>query len=67
MDELTAAMRETLGDAGINLKRLAAKTGISYCALYNSLGFVGKGRDLRAEKFMKICRVLKRDPWEFIP
>lgn len=67
MDELTKALGETLRDTGINLKRLAAKTGISYCALYNGLGFGGKGRDLRAEEFMKICRVLKLDPWEFIP
>ena len=67
MDKLTAAMREALGAAEVNLVQLSERTGIGYWELYNSLGPKGRGRKLRAEEFMKICRELEWDPWDFIP
>ena len=66
VDELTKALGETLRDTGINLKRLAINTGIPYWTIYNSLGANGKSRSLRADEFMKICRVLMLNPWDFI-
>ena len=67
MDRLTAAVREAIGDAGVNLTQLAKNTGIDYWRLYDTLGAGGRGRHLRADEFMKICAALKLDPWEFVP
>ena len=67
MDELTATLRGILGEMGVNLTQLSERTGIGYNALYASLGTKGRGRDLRATEFMKICRALKLDPREFMP
>lgn len=66
VDELTKALGKTLRDTGINLKRLAVNTGIPYWTIYNSLGTNGKSRSLRADEFMKICRALTLNPWDFI-
>ncbi len=66
MDNLTKWVREELGRQEVNLLRLSDQTGIGYWKLYDALGAGGRGRDLRAEEFMKICRALELDPWAFM-
>lgn len=65
-DALTEAVRKLITEEGGNLKWLAQEIGISYSALYSSIGASGRGRPLRAEEFMTICGVLGLDPWDFV-
>ena len=44
---------------------MSRDTGISYAALYNSLMRNERGRDLRDEEFLEVCRFLEVDPRDF--
>lgn len=50
---------------GINLADLARKAGISYPALYKSIGIKEASRELRADELTSICSVLGKNPMDF--
>lgn len=50
---------------GINLSDLSRKTGVSYAAIYASLGEKGRGRELQADELTDICFVLNINPMDF--
>lgn len=65
MDIPTRNLREYVGERGINLTRVAKKTGIPYMALYDSLSQKGRERDLRVGEFLSVCTFLGIDPAAF--
>lgn len=65
MDVPTRNLSRYILDMGINLTKLAEKTGIPYPTLYDSLGHKSRDRDLRAGEFIAICTTLKKDPMDF--
>lgn len=52
---------------GFNLSDIARKTGIPYRALYDSLANEKRGRDLRVDEFLTLCKHLDLNPIVFLP
>ena len=57
-------MRAYIDDVGIRHSVLSRKTGIGRCVLDNILNC---RREARADEFIKLCLVLRKDPLEFYP
>ena len=64
-DLVTSNVAKYVSDKGINIAKLARETKIPYQSLYVSLGERSRGRELRAEEFLKICHFLDMDPLYF--
>nr|WP_294655379.1 helix-turn-helix transcriptional regulator [uncultured Anaerotignum sp.] len=65
MDIPTRNLGKYVRDRGINVTRMAEKTGIPYAALYDSLLNKSRERDLRVGEFFSICNFLGVDPVSF--
>ena len=62
----TKKLAEYLNRRGISIAAILKATGLSKQPLYMSLGS-GRGRELRADEFLKICAFLEVDPMMFCP
>ena len=49
---------------GINLSELSRQTGISYAAVYRSLGRKDPERVLRADELAAICSAIHKNPMD---
>lgn len=62
---VTKNLAEYLKRTAVNISELSRRTGISYQALYASVGEEGRGRELKANELTAICRVLNLNPMDF--
>lgn len=65
MSAVTERVSDYIRDRGISIKKISADTGVSYVALYDSLGNKNRKRELRDEEFLKVCIFLGVDPISF--
>lgn len=65
MSAVTENVAKFVREKGINLTKLSKGTNIEYCAIYDSLGNSGRGRDLKDEEFVRICRFIGKNPMDF--
>lgn len=65
MSYITNNVAKYVKDMGINLSKMAKKTGVEYSALYDSLAHKGRDRDLRDEEFVEVCKFLGVNPMDF--
>lgn len=63
--EVTKKVAAYVQTMGINLSELSRKTGISYTAVYRSLGKSEPERVLRADEFTAICSIIHKNPMDF--
>ena len=62
--EITVSVSRYLKDTGVALKRMCNDTGLSYNAIYKSLGPTGT-RKLRADELLTICNYIHKEPMSF--
>lgn len=65
MSRVTEKVAKYVMEKGINLAKLSRETKIPYQSLYVSLTENSRGRELRADEFLRICRFLDVDPMRF--
>lgn len=61
----TKALAAYINEKGISIKAISDGTGLSEGILYPSLG-KGRGRELRADEYLKVCVFLELDPLRFL-
>lgn len=64
-DRATELVADYIAECGIQKSVISRKTGISDGILRRSLS--SRKRSLRADEFLKICRFLGEDPFNFFP
>ena len=64
--KITNNIAKYIDDKKINLSKLSRKAKVSYAALYTSLKNKDRQRPLRADELIKICKVLEKDPRDFL-
>lgn len=62
--DITQKVAEHVKKTGISLTAISKKTGIPYYLLFESLSEQGRGRELRADELVCVCRILKINPME---
>lgn len=65
MSQVTTRVANYVNSKGISIARLSEATGVEYCAIYDSLGPKGRGRDLRDYEFIRVCKFLEVNPMDF--
>lgn len=65
MSAVTENVAKFVREKGINLTKLSKETNIEYCAVYDSLGNSGRGRDLKDHELVRICRFIRKNPMDF--
>ena len=64
-DGVTENVAAYIDKMAINLSELSRKCSMEYSVLYASLKDRGRKRELRADEFIRICKVLNADPMSF--
>lgn len=65
MSQVTTRVAKYVKDKGISIAKMSEVTGLEYGAIYDSLGPRGRGRDLRDNEFIKVCKFLEVNPMDF--
>lgn len=65
MSKVTENVAQFVKEKGINLTKMAKATNIEYGSLYDSLGSSGRGRDLKDDEFVKVCKFVGKNPMDF--
>lgn len=65
MDKATKSLSNYISNNGITIKFLSDNTDIPYPVLYASLSKTNGNRSLRASEMLKLCKLLKVDPFSF--
>lgn len=65
MDPVTRKISEYVKAKHINLKALSEDSGISYAALYASLGDANRDRQIRGHEMIAVCKALEKNPMDF--
>lgn len=62
---VTRNIGKYINESCINLSELARKAGVTYSALYASVGKYDSEREFRADELVAICGILGINPMDF--
>ena len=65
MSLVTENVAKYINNKAINLTKMSKEIDVEYGVLYDSIGNKRRGRDLRDDELIKVCKFLGVNPMDF--